>query len=85
MNLNKIKQWVKNQVSQYELEEIARLVKKNDDLIIDLNNAKKRIKNRNYEIEELENRNEGRRIALIFITTFLILSLVCNALQFFNC
>ncbi len=82
MNLNKIKQWVKNKVSQYEsdfdlLEEIERLVR-------DRNRVKYQRNKARDECIELEEQNERKRIALIFITTLFIMSLLGNAIQFFN-
>ena len=82
MNLNKIKQWAKNKLSQYEsdfdlLEEIDRLRRDRDRVKYHRNKARD-------ECIDLEEQNEGKRIALIFITTLLVMSLVGNAIQFFN-
>jgi hypothetical protein len=83
MNLNKIKQWVKNKVAQQELEEIKRLVKDKRELVNDLVDFRRSNQAAWATCDELEKQNEGKRIALTFITTLLIMSLVGNAIQYF--
>lgn len=80
MNLKNIQQWVKNKVSQYEsdfdlLEEIERLVNENDKL-------KHHLDKSSAYCNELLISIAGKRIALIFITALLIVSLIGNAVQF---
>jgi len=90
MNLNKVKQWLKNKVSD-DAGLIERLTKNNQELyaeqqkaLLDLNHHKKLLKGSRVYCDNLERQSEGKRIALIFVTTLLLVSLFGNAIQFFN-
>jgi hypothetical protein len=89
MNLNKIKQWFIGQ--SFDINLVDKLTKNNQKLYAEQQKALldlKRMKVSNNRLigacNELERQNEGKRIALIFITTLLIVSLVGNAIQYFS-